>query len=177
VERMSKKMPEEKPKEETGEEQAPEKAAKAKTGKKKLLIRLGIIVLAVIVLSGGGFFAYEKFFAAGRHWKKGKKEVHSPAKSVLLPLDPFIVNLSDPGRFLKVSMQLEVDGADNSKILAGMQPQIRDAVITLLGSESTDALSTPEGKVQLKDGIVLRVNQVAGKPMVKNVYFTQFIMQ
>lgn len=176
---MSKKKPEEKLKEDEPEEEPEggEKTAKAKTGKKTMLVRLGIIVFAVIVLGGGGFFAYEKFFAAGAHWKKAKKTVNSTAKTVLLPLDPFVVNLADPGRFLKVSMQLEVDDSADSTALAAMKPQIDDTVITLLGSESTDALSTSEGKMQLKDNIVLRVNQVAGRPMVKNVYFTQFIMQ
>ena len=177
---MSKKTPKEKPGEEPGEEpeEAPEGAeTKPKTGKKKMFLMIGIIAVAVIALSGGGFFAYQKLFAAGPHSKKAAKADCSPVANALLPLDPFVVNLTDPGRFLKVSMQLDVDGPEDGKVLSGMKPQIDDAIITLLSSESTEALSTTEGKMQLKDGIVLRVNQVAGRPMVKNVYFTQFIMQ
>ena len=192
---MSKKPPKEEkgkdPKEEKdkgpGEEKEPEEGTgededagntETKTGKKKKILMLGMIVIAVLALSGSGFFAYRKFFAARLHSKMKKgKTVHPALAGILLPLDPFVVNLTDPGRFLKVSMQVEVGSADDKKFLSKMKPQIDDAIITLLSSESMEALSTAEGKMQVKDGIILRVNQVAGSPMVKNVYFTQFIMQ
>jgi flagellar FliL protein len=56
-------------------------------------------------------------------------------------------------------------------------PQIRDAIITLLTSKTSDALISPEGKLQLKDEINIRINQVLGENSVKNVYLTDFVMQ
>ncbi|MDA8086548.1 MAG: flagellar basal body-associated FliL family protein [Nitrospiraceae bacterium] len=166
-------MPEEKPREEAGEEQ--DSGAQTKPGKKKMLVKLGVIALAVVVLAGGGFFAYQKFLAKG---SRGNAKHDRPAeKSVLVPMEPFILNLSDPGRFLKLTMQLEVEDQADAPLIDGLKAQIRDAVITLISSKSVDDLSTAEGKMQLKDDLVLRVNQVAGKPVVKNVYFTEFIMQ
>ncbi len=167
-------MPEEKPQEEAAQEQ--DTGTPAKPGKKKMLVRLGVIALAVVVLAGGGFFAYQKFFAKGAKGDKAKSK-QAGEKSALAPMDPFILNLSDPGRFLKLSMQLEVDDQADVPMIEGNKPQIKDAVITLISSKSVDDLSTAEGKMQLKDDLVLRVNQVVGKPVVKNIYFTEFIMQ
>ena len=72
---MSKKMPEEKPREEAGEEQ--DSGAQTKPGKKKMLVKLGVIALAVVVLAGGGFFAYQKFLAKG---SRGNAKHDRPAE-------------------------------------------------------------------------------------------------
>jgi flagellar FliL protein len=56
-------------------------------------------------------------------------------------------------------------------------PQLRDAIITLLTSKSSESLFPPEGKLQLKDEINARMNQVLGANTVKNVYLTDFVMQ
>jgi len=53
----------------------------------------------------------------------------------------------------------------------------RDAIITLVSSKSAEAVSSPEGKLQLKDELLLRANQSVGKDVFKNLYFTEFVMQ
>lgn len=173
-------MPEEKPEEklenEAGEEQAGEAAPKAGKKKKKKFIMIGALALLAVAVFGGGFFAYQKFFAkdASAH---AAKSSHISEKSVLVPMDAFILNLADPGRFLKLTLQMEVDNPEDGKIIDEKKPQLRDAVITLISSKSADDIQTAEGKMRLKDELVLRANQVAGKPVVKNIYFTEFIMQ
>jgi flagellar FliL protein len=96
---------------------------------------------------------------------------------VLIAMDPFILNLVDPGRHLKVNLQLElVDEKEEPKVKERI-PKLRDIIIMLLSSKTLDAVSSPEGKFQLKDEILLRVNQAMEKEMFKNVYFTEFVMQ
>jgi flagellar protein FliL len=159
-------------KEEEGQEE--EKKKPAKSGNKNLII---VVVILVLSLAGGAF-AY-MHFAGG----KGKSEEvkgedkKSMVKTVLIALDPFVVNLAEQGRFLKVSMQFELGDALNQPQVAEKTPQLRDAIITLVSSKSADAVSSPEGKFQLKDELLLRANQAMGKDIFKNLYFTEFVMQ
>jgi len=56
-------------------------------------------------------------------------------------------------------------------------PQIRDLLLTLLSSKTFDEVRTAEGKQQLREEIIARVNQVLDRDVVKAVYFTEFIVQ
>ena len=137
-----------------------------------------IIIIAVAVLAGGGgaFF----FLSKSKSAKPEKKEETKAAEEgVMFALDPFVVNLSDQtgNRFLKVSVQLEVSGPVIMEKAKVKMPQIRDAIITLLTNKTSEALIAPEGKLQLKDEINMRANQILGENSVKNVYLTDFVMQ
>ncbi len=54
---------------------------------------------------------------------------------------------------------------------------IRDAIIMLVTTKSPDEISSSEGKQQLKDEILTRLNRILGEGSVKNIYFTDFVMQ
>lgn len=169
-----------------GSEEDKAKEGKGKKGSKKLLI---IIIAAALVLAGAGVGAF--LFLGGKGEKGGAEHGAEPAaehggghkddktagKSVLVSLDPFILNLAEQGRFLKATMQMELSGIEVQPMVTDKVPQVRDAIITLVSSKSADALSSAEGKLQLKDDILLRVNIVIGKDVVKNIYFTEFVMQ
>jgi len=145
-----------------------------KKGGKKILL---IAPLAVIALAAGGYFGFaymskEKGSAsAAGSAKEGK------AKSVLFSLEPFVVNLSEPGRYLKVTMQMEIAGESNQALASEKVPILRDTIITLISSQSYEYVSSPEGKLQLKDDILLRTNQIFGKEVFRELYFTEFVMQ
>lgn len=152
-----------------GEEgQAPKK-------KGKNFILIIIIAVAVIAVGAGAFF----FFTKSGGEKAQKKEETKAEEGVTFALEPFVVNLSDPSgtRFLKVSLQLELAGPTVAEKAKAKTPQIRDAIITLLTAKTSDALISPEGKLQLKDEINIRINQILGENSVKNVYLTDFVMQ
>lgn len=144
-----------------------------KKGKGMMLII--IIVVGVLVLGGGAFFAVKMLGGKGEKKDEPKKE----EVSAMLVLDPFVVNLHDPSgaRFLKVSIQLELSSAALLEKAKAKVPQLRDSVITLLTSKTADAVMSPEGKLQIKDEISLRSNQVLGENSVKNVFLTDFVMQ
>lgn len=152
-----------------------EDEAKPKKKSKKLLL---IIIIAVAVIAGGGgaFFFLTK---SGGEKKTEHKEEKKAEDGIVFALEPFVVNLSDATgvRFLKVTMQIELSKPEFEAKAKAKVPQIRDAVITLLTSKSSDMLVSPEGKLQLKDEINIRLNQVLGEGAVKNVFLTDFIMQ
>jgi flagellar protein FliL len=143
-------------------------------GLKMIIILGGILVL----LGAGGYFGYTLLFQEKtKGTKAAHKENKGKEKMVLVALDPFILNLADPGRHLKATIQFELNDEKDEIKVKEQTPKLRDVIIMLLSSKTLDAVSSPEGKFQLKDDILLRANQAMEKEMFKNVYFTDFVMQ
>ncbi len=145
----------------------------AKKSNKSLFLVIGIIVLAL----GGGVGAYILFFAGKGAHEEAKHEQKKEVKTALVALDSFVLNLAEQGRFLKVTMQFELADAADQPLVTEKTPQLRDAIITLVSSKSAESVSSPEGKIQLKDELLLRANQSVGRDVFKNLYFTEFVMQ
>jgi flagellar FliL protein len=165
-------MVDEKKKKLEGEEEQTEEPPKKK--RKGLLL---IIIIAVIAIAGGiGAFI---FFSKPGEDKVTIKETKKVEEGVMFALEPFIVNLTDPAgvRFLRVSMYLELTGPAIAEKAKARTPQIRDAIITLLTVKTPGELIHPEGKLQLKDEINIRINQVLGENAVRDVFLTDFVMQ
>ncbi|MEW6184295.1 MAG: flagellar basal body-associated protein FliL [Thermodesulfobacteriota bacterium] len=143
-------------------------------GKKLLILMAGL----VLFLGVGGYLGYILLWGErGVSGPGGIAAQKTKEKTVLFSLEPFILNLSDPGRHLKVAVQFELlSKEDETKVREGT-PKLRDTIIMLLSSKTTEAVSSPEGKFQLKDEILLRSNQAFNKEIFKNVYFTDFVMQ
>lgn len=155
------------------DEKLDEEMPEPKKKKSKNMILIIIIVVAVLAGGTGAFFFFTKSKA------KEKKEETKAEEGVMFALEPFVVNLSDQtgNRFLKISVQLELAGPLMMEKAKGKTPQIRDAIITLLTNKTSEALMSPEGKLQLKDEINIRGNQILGENSVKNVFLTDFVMQ
>jgi flagellar FliL protein len=148
---------------------------KPKKSNKKLLI---IIAGAVVVLLLSGFVAY-KMLGGNKTSTEGAthQKEEKASKAVLVPLDPFVLNLAEQGRFLKLTMQFELSDPLYQQMVEDHIPQLKDAIIILLSSKSVESLASPEGKLQLKDELLLRANLTIGKDIFKNLYFTEFVMQ
>ena len=167
--------------------QAPEKEPKKKGGKLKLII----ILLVVLAILGGGGFAAWKFFlqpklagdaASGNetHAESAPKaEEPAAAGGQLVTLDSFVVNLSDPmgRRYLKTTMDVEVADAAAAAELTAAMPKVKDTLLLLLSSKSFEEISSMDRKIELKNQIVDRLNLILGKGKVRNVYFTEFVVQ
>ncbi len=161
--------------------------APAPAPKKKLNIKMLIIIGGSVLVFGIGAFSGYKLWigkkAAGGEGgdKTAVEETKSGDKDgkvqSIIPLEPFVVNLSAPGRYLKATMHLELKNPAEVEVVNQHMAMIRDVIITVLSSKSSDAVSGPEGKFQLKDELLFRVNQALGGEAVKNIYFTEFVMQ
>jgi flagellar FliL protein len=162
---------------------APEKEAKKKGGKLKLII---ILVVVLAVLGGGGFAAW-KFFLQPKEAENAtaeNAEGHAPEAAAetagqLVTLDSFVVNLSDPmgRRYLKTTLDVEVANAAAAAELTAAMPKVKDTLLLLLSSKSFAEISSMDKKIELKNDIVNRLNQIIGKNKVRNVYFTEFVVQ
>lgn len=149
-------------------------------GKKRiLLILIGVVVLGL--LGGGGFFAYRLFVADPLPVQETTPAVPEPT-AVMGPvyaLDPFLVNLADPGRprFLKLVMQVELNTADVQVELETLKPKVRDSLLTLLSSKSSADLVTIADKERLRNEILHRLNAFLSVGRVVEVYFMDFVVQ
>jgi flagellar FliL protein len=162
---------------------APEKEEKKKGGKLKLII---ILVVVLVVLGGGGFAAWKFFLQpkagddvnATGEGAATKAEEAAPGGQ-LVTLDSFVVNLSDPmgRRYLKTTMDVEVVNAAAAAELTASMPRVKDTLLLLLSSKSFEDISSMDKKIELKNDIVNRLNQIIGKNKVRNVYFTEFVVQ
>lgn len=94
-------------------------------------------------------------------------------------LDPFVVNVSGEGypRYLKLQIALEMDSAEAKAALKDRVPQVRDLTILLLSSKRLGDITDFEGKALLKDDLRERINTLMPKGTVRNVMFTEFVVQ
>ena len=160
--------------------------AEAGGGKKPWGMIIGIIV-GLLVLGGGGYYAYITFF-------QGKPAEEAPAEDkesapkkvkeegnlgVMFPLDPFIVNLAGSAgkRFLKVTISLELSTPEVHAELKENIQKVTDSILVLLSSKSFEDVYSVQGKFKLKDEVTTRVNRFLVVGHVKDAYFTEFIIQ
>lgn len=97
----------------------------------------------------------------------------------MYPLESFTLNLlSDGGaRYVKCTMQLEQNTELLQPELDKKMPLIRDVIIRTLTSKTFEEVSTTKGKERLKDELVGKINEVLTDGFVKNIFFTDFVVQ
>ena len=161
--------------------------AEAPGGKKKMGMIIGIIV-GLLVLGGGGYYAYINFFkekpaeekpADGEETKETAPVEKDVNLGMMFPLDPFVVNLagSEGKRFLKVTISLELSTPKVNLELNENIQKVTDSILVLLSSKAFEDVYSVQGKFKLKDEITTRVNRFLVVGHVKDAYFTEFIIQ
>ena len=80
-------------------------------------------------------------------------------------------------RYLKVKMELEVENDEMSKKVEKHTPQLRDAFLMVLSNQTFSDVNTMEGKLELKQSLLLRANQVLGDGSIHRIYFSEFVVQ
>ena len=177
------------------EKEKPAEGAEAPTKKSKLIPMVGSAVVLVAGATAALWYLGVGPFAGGRpkHAEAtaaieegepegaGEAEGGKPGEAPggLVALAPFIANLADDGgrRYLKATFQLDFGSATVPASVEARLPQMRDLLLTLFTSKTYDEIRTPEGKQQLREEIIGRVNQVLDRDLAKAVYFTEFIVQ
>ncbi|HIJ77737.1 MAG: flagellar basal body-associated FliL family protein [Desulfobulbaceae bacterium] len=148
--------------------------------KMMFFIALGI---GILLIGGGGFFAYSKFLAQKPAIEENaesadEKNLGSPIGEIYA-LEPFVVNLADPKgkRYLKVKIEIELENPESAAKAALVAPKLRDMVIMMLTSLGFEEVMTPEGKIRIRDELLERFNQIMRPDRIKNIYFTEFVVQ
>jgi flagellar FliL protein len=142
-----------------------------------------LIVIALLAVAGSGLAAW--YVMQRDHLVEAQRGVTpSGAPKYLVHLEGFTVNLADveETHFLRVTMDLGIDrlpdGAEKEKAAAAMPVgRIRDAILSVLTLCKADMLLTAQGKAQLKKDLVDSLNRNVPELGVREVYFTEFLVQ
>ncbi len=96
-----------------------------------------------------------------------------------ISLPSLTINLSDQGgnKYLRLGMDVEVNSTAAVQRIKDSEAKIRDAIILLLSSKTTEDLSSAEGKIILKNEIAGRLNQILSSQNIVQIYFTDFVIQ
>ncbi|NWG86606.1 MAG: flagellar basal body-associated protein FliL [Hydrogenophilaceae bacterium] len=151
-------------------------------GKKKKLLFMLIGIAALVVLAGGGVAVWLLMTPAEDGNKSAEKvvkeEEHPP---IYEKLETFTVNLADREHYLQVEVALKVSDPESQEKVKLYMPEVRDVLLRLLSSKTSEELAGQEGKDKLASEIQAQVNEVLrikerGKG-VKGVLFNSFIIQ
>jgi flagellar FliL protein len=163
-----------------------------KKGKSKLLMIILAGAIAVSGIGGGVWYFLSSKSADSKSSENNKEQAKSESKSEskkeggkrdannpIFGLDPFVVNLINPQQvqYLKVTIKLQLKSEETVKEITDHLPQVRDTILILLSSKDYASIKTVEGKMELRDEIIERVNTVLKGEKAKAAYFTDFVVQ
>lgn len=106
---------------------------------------------------------------------KDKKE--DPSK--LFITESFTVNLSDSkgSHFAKVDVVIEAGDDSVRAEIERILPKIRDFIVVVLSSKTYDQIASVDGRDFLREEIRNKINGYLTRGQIKDIYFTQFIVQ
>ncbi len=150
---------------------------------------LNIVLLVVLVLlaGAGGYFIQE--FISGKapsvappaamQTQEAAPRPAPVAVGVMVPLEPFMVNLARTkgNRILKVTVTLELNNPAVQPEVEDNRQKIMDSILVLLSSKTFEDVYSIQGKFKLKDEITTRVNRFLAVGHVREVYFSEFLIQ
>ncbi|MGR8929460.1 MAG: flagellar basal body-associated FliL family protein [Gammaproteobacteria bacterium] len=168
-------------------------------GEKKSTKKILLLVLVPLIFLGGGAAGYYFFFVkpADAQLDEGTKGQRSPDKGsesqdkpneadseTYYNLEaPLIVNFP-PGssaRIVKISISVLLTDQVSVEMLKKHEPMIRNNLLMVISSMGADQMKTFEGKQALRTMMLTEIGKVmekmSGKNTVKDVFFTEFVMQ
>jgi flagellar FliL protein len=147
---------------------------------------VGLLILGVALLfmaTMGSAFLAVTFLGRSGGGPKGTPPVASETKAAAqfgpaVEVGNFTVNLAgEDGRYLRTGVAVEVSGAEAQAEVAARAPQVKDIVIAVLSVQTMAEVANQEGKEAVKREIRDRINRLLSKGRVRNVFFTEFVVQ
>lgn len=153
------------------------KEKQAEKKKNKLLLPAVLAVLALLLLLAGGFGAYTFLLGSDQAAADSSPATEEPLL-IHGPQD-FTVNLSDreQRRYLKATIALGYAEERMAEELEQRSVQIRDMIIKVLRSFSTEDVATGEGIARLRAELIENLNNLLTSGEIKEIYFTDLLVQ
>jgi flagellar protein FliL len=160
-------------------------APEDKEKKKKLFIIIGAAVFVLLIVIGAGAY----FFLKKSHEEKKPLDPgqHVPVPELnrgadigpMIDITEFIVNIisADGNHYVKTALTLELTTPASKEEITQRMPQIRDAILLLIGNKTFEELQDLEGKKILKAEIMSKINGFLQSGKVKSIFFTEFVVQ
>jgi len=140
---------------------------------------MAIIVLSIIGGGALGFLTFRNIPTLGEKASGQKAAFKIQDIGQIFSMESFVVNLSDPGgkRYLKTKIDLEYSDESLRKELKARMPQIRDSIILILSSKLLEDVQGIDGKIAVRNELIIKINQLLYKEKIRNLYFTEFVIQ
>lgn len=154
-------------------------------GKKKLIIIVIAALLVLLIGAGATYFFLLKDDSANDPSQKPGAEVPVPdlGKDTdigpMINIEEFIVNIisAESNHYVKAALTLELTSETAKEETNMRMPQVRDAILLLVGNKTYDELQDLQGKKQLKAELSSKLNSLLQTGRVKAIYFTEFVVQ
>lgn len=176
---------------EDAEAPAEEGEETTKTSPRKPWLKWIVVAVVILMIAAGGFIGFRMV------QKRAKEKAAEPVPKLpapvsvkeavvkhsefgnILPLEPFVANLSDTDikRLLRMTFELELAAGTTADELNARMPQLRDTVLMLISSKNMKELQAIEGKIALRNELIMRINKILTKGKIRNIYFTEFVIQ
>ena len=98
------------------------------------------------------------------------------APGAIAPFEAFLANL-DGGKYIRLQLQVEFNTPDIPPQLTYKMVKIRDEILNHLTQQSATELLLPSGKKALKEMSRKIINDQFKREVVRNIFFTQFVIQ
>ena len=149
---------------------------------RKFPLKWIFIGVAVLVLAVGGYVGWTMVKTDAEpaaDMSASNRKAPEMEVGQTFSMDPFVVNLNETGgkRYLKSKIELEYMTEEVRKELEARLPQMRDIILLHLSSKALDEIQSVDGKIELKNALIKRINQVLKQGKIRNLYFTQFVVQ
>jgi len=107
--------------------------------------------------------------------ERPRREVFGP----LVMLDPFVVNLNEPGspRYLKIQLQVELLDGAAVKTFEKSKTLVRDDLLSYLSGLTMAETLGAENKNHIRGELESRVGELVGEGRVRRIVFADFVVQ
>lgn len=151
---------------------------------KKILIIIIAVALLFMGTMGAGFFILWTKMSQTVNQVENKadtaeEELAEVKLGPIFSLGTLIVNLSGSGgkRYLRTKMEFELNEEKSLESITNKLPLVKDSILMILSGKKYEDISTTEGKVNLREEIMIKLNEIMKAGSVKNIYFTEFVIQ
>jgi|TARA_B110000914_G_C15342152_1_gene389754 flagellar FliL protein len=81
--------------------------------------------------------------------------------------------------YVKLSVELMINGPENYELVEHHAPLLRDAIITIIGKQTEDKVKSIKGRAEIlqqcEDKIKNLLMRETGKPLISKLLFTQWL--
>lgn len=165
-----------------------EAEAEAKPKNMGMILTAVFAVLNLVVVGGGAYMVYAS--TLGWHSPKLTEEMletEMASKSederyapYIFTMDKFTVNLGgEPKRTIQLELSLQMLGKEGYEEIMSpdSRAKARDKIVRVLNEKTFSDLESIQGKLFLKDTIAMEVNSILTEGVVKDVFFSDFVVQ
>lgn len=149
---------------------------------------LGLVFVAVnLLVCGGGAFLVYKSTLGYKPPKISNEDLNKELiafreslqqNPVIYQMDTITTNLDGlPRRLVRVEINVEMLDEEGFEEVMGLEGETKDRVVRILNGKKFQNIETVQGKLHLKNEIISSLNSSLKRGVVKNVYFSQFVVQ